>query len=187
MRSLFPTRNIATFLERKNMSGDEVLEFLKRTNGDVFILAEMLKEVSANWLISAGQNGFKFVLSTAHFVTTEAMIKWLLNSKLNTSGAGDSTLTMLDIVNAIHFDVHCDFDETIGMRYIERITEIVPTGDERIYELVDVLKFDKKTHTYHIVNTLSPYTLQCIEEYSTEAEFQRFMLLFHDLGGETKI
>lgn len=178
LRELFPTRDVATFLEREDLPGDKVLEFLKRTNGTVLVLGEMLKEVSANWLISAGQSGFKFVLSTTHSVNTESLIKWLLNAKLNTSGSSNADLAILDIINAIHFDVHCGLDELSGERFIERVTEIVPTGDERLYEIVDILVFDRETHSYVIKHELSRRTLDSIRLYASKEEYQDIESLF---------
>lgn len=178
LRELFPTRDIATFLEREDLPGDKVLEFLKRTNGTVLVLGEMLKEVSANWLISAGQSGFKFVLSTTHSVDTESLIKWLLNAKLNTSGSSNADLAILDIINAIHFDVHCGLDELSGNRFIERVTEIVPTGDERIYETVDILVYDRGTNTYLIKHGLSKRALESIRIYASDKEYQQIESLF---------
>ena len=178
LRNLFPTRDVATFLEREDLPGDKVLEFLKRTNGTVLILGEMLKEVSANWLISAGQSGFKYVLTTTHSKTTESLIKWLLNAKLNTSGSTNADLAILDIINAIHFDVHCGMDEISGNRYIERVTEIVPTDDESLYKIVDILVYDKWKNEYVIKNQLSERTLNEIRQYATDAEYDEVVTLF---------
>lgn len=178
LRELFPTRDIAAFLEREDLPGDKVLEFLKRTNGTVLVLGEMLKEVSANWLISAGQSGFKYVLSTTHSVSTESLIKWLLNAKLNTSGSSNADLAILDIINAIHFDVHCGLDEISGERFIERVTEIVPTGDDRLYQIVDVLSYDRAEHAYHIEHPLSDRTLSGIRTYASDADYLEICRLF---------
>lgn len=178
LRKLFPTRDIATFLEREDLPGDKVLEFLKRTNGTVLVLGEMLKEVSANWLISAGQSGFKYVLSTTHSITTESLIKWLLNAKLNTSGSSNADLAILDIINAIHFDVHCGLDELSGERFIERVTEIVPTGDDRLYQIIDIMVYDRKKHEYVIKNALSKRTLDSIQTYADDEKYHEIVSLF---------
>lgn len=184
LRKHFPTRDIATFLEREDLPGDKVLEFLKRTNGTVLVLGEMLKEVSANWLISAGQSGFRYVLSTTHSITTESLIKWLLNAKLNTSGSSNADLVILDIINAIHFDVHCGLNILSGERFVERVTEIVPTGDDRLYQIVDIMVYDRENKEYIIKNPLSKRTLESIRTYADEEKYVSIASMF---GGTAAI
>lgn len=178
LRNYFPTRNVATFMEKTDIPGDKVLEFLKRTNGTVLVLGELLKEVASNWLISASQSGFKFVLSTHHAVTADALVKWLLNAKLNTSGAGNTELAIEDIVGAIHFNIHCGLNELTGERYVDRVTEIVPTHDESLYITRDIMRFDKEKRCYYYANPLSKRTLLEMKPYMTEEEFKNVKLKF---------
>ncbi|MCI7130097.1 MAG: Flp pilus assembly complex ATPase component TadA [Lachnospiraceae bacterium] len=180
LRELFPDRDIGTFMERTDIPGDKVLEFLKRTNGTVLLLGELLKEVAANWLISAGQSGFKFVMTTGHWNTTESMIKWLLNAKLNTSGSGDADLAMLDIIQALHFDIHCGLDELKGERYLERISEIVPTGDKRLYEIRDILIYDIENKEYRLINSFSDRTWNDFKYYMSDEEIRNLKEMFEN-------
>lgn len=183
LRKLFPDRDVASFMERTDISGEKALEFLKRTNGTVLILGELIKEMASNWLISAAQSGFKFILSTGHWVTTQAMMKWLLNAKMNTSGAGSEALAAADIAEAIHFDIHCGLDELAGERYLERITEIVPTGDGRVYEIRDVMVYDAALREYRFVNDVSERTKKEMGHYLSAEEMDMLQGLFQKAGG----
>lgn len=179
LREAFPTRDVSTFLEKTDLPGDKVLEFLKRTNGTVLLLGELLKERASNWLISACQSGFKFVLSTTHAINTKALIEWLLNAKLNTSGAGDIKLATKNIVNAIHFNVHCGLDEINGERYLEYVDEIVPLeNSETMYEISRIIEYDKENHTYKLCQPLSLRTLNEMYPYIKGEKWEKIIELF---------
>lgn len=125
LRRLYPKRNIVTFKETDSVSGEEGLNFMKKSDGSVTILGEVASSEVANWLISTSQAASLFTLFTHHGKTTRDLILSMRNALLLKGGFHNERVALEQVTEAIHFDIHMKKD-LAGHRYIERITEIVP-------------------------------------------------------------
>ncbi|SFR76937.1 P-loop NTPase family protein [Anaeromicropila populeti] len=124
LRRLYPQRNVVTFRETANISGQEGLDFQKKSDGAVNILGEVASHDVASWLIQISQVASQFTLFTHHAKTTEDLILSLRNSLLQAGGFSNEIVAKEQVINAIRFDVHMK-KELNGHRYIERISEII--------------------------------------------------------------
>lgn len=77
----------------------------------------------------------------------------------------NEALAMKQVVNAINFDVHCGLNEVTGERYIERITEVVPTQGEDIFKTVDIVTFHEKEGKYRINNPISQGAMEEMDRF----------------------
>lgn len=127
LRSLYPERNILSFQETDEISGQDGLDLQKKTDGDVNILGEVATDPVAAWFIQTSQVASEFTLITHHAKTTETLVYALRNSLLKTSAFSNESIAEQQVVSVLEFDIHLrqTYD---GQRYIERITEIVPVN-----------------------------------------------------------
>lgn len=151
LRKIYPNRNIASFRETGSVSGQEGLDFSKKTDGTVSILGEVASlEVSA-WLVQMSQVASLFTLFTHHAKTTSNLITYLRNALLKEGGFRNERAAAEQVTDAVNFDIHMRKDSD-GHRYIERITEIIPRkGNEKefhgladnLFETRDLVVFEK--------------------------------------------
>ncbi|MFW5632766.1 MAG: pilus assembly protein CpaF, partial [Acetivibrio ethanolgignens] len=123
-----PDRNIVTFRETADVSGQEGLDFSKKSDGTVSILGEVASNPICCWLISMAQVASLFTLFTHHAKTTENLVISMRNALLLEGGFHDEKAACRQVTEAIRFDVHMKKGMD-GHRYIEHINEIVPEGD----------------------------------------------------------
>lgn len=128
LRTLYPHRNILTFKETENISGQQGLDIQKKTDGSVNILGEVATDPVAAWMIQMAQVASLFTLFTHHAKTTSDLIYSLRNSLLKCEMFNNEKIAEQQVVSVLDFDIHLSRDYR-GKRYIERITEIVATPE----------------------------------------------------------
>lgn len=140
LREVYPERNILSFRETDYVSGQEGLDIQKKTDGTVNILGEVASAPVAAWMVQMSQTGSLFTLFTHHAKTTDNLIKYMRNALLTSNIFQDERVALEQVTEAVNFDIHLEKDIN-GERYIERITEIIPTDDAAGYELRDIVKY----------------------------------------------
>lgn len=140
LRQVYPDRNILSFRETDYVSGQEGLDIQKKTDGSVNILGEVASGSVAAWMVQMSQTGSLFTLFTHHAKTTDNLIKYMRNSLLTCNIFQNERVALEQVTEAINFDIHLEKDIN-GHRYIERITEIIPTDNQMGYELRDIVKY----------------------------------------------
>lgn len=136
LRSLYPDRNILTFQETDNVSGQEGLDLQKRTDGTVNILGEVATDPVALWLIQTAQVASLFTVFTHHAKTFTDLVYSLRNSLLKEGMFSNESISEYQVVSVLEFDIHLKQNHD-GTRYIERITECVPL-DEQLIEIGEI-------------------------------------------------
>ena len=202
LRRIYPERNIMTFQETANVSGQESLDLQKKTDGVVNILGEVASAPVASWVVQLSQVGTKMTMFTNHAMTTEKLIEYFRNALLSLNQFHDERIAEEQVIDAINFDIHMEKDR-FGNRYISRITEILPIKQQYSMEEYDVetgMKkyFDYMTrrHSYELHDLLvmeqGKYVLK--ERFSeektknilrnlTNEEEQRFTQFLASMGG----
>jgi pilus assembly protein CpaF len=132
LRKIYPFRNILTFKETTNISGQEGLDLQKKTDGTVNILGEVATAEVASWMIQMAQVASLFTLFTHHAKTTENLIYAIRNNLLQTRVFSNEKVAEQQVADVINFDIHLNKTIT-GHRYIERITEIIPLNQYSDY------------------------------------------------------
>ncbi|MEX3624888.1 ATPase, T2SS/T4P/T4SS family [Viridibacillus arvi] len=141
-RSLYPDRNILTFQETDNMSGQDGLDLQKKTDGNVNIVGEAATDAVAAWVIQTGQVASKFTLFTHHAYTAKKLVEALRNSLMKTGMFSNESIAEQQVLSVLGFDVQLRV-QTNGERYIERITEFVPI--EYSLEVQEMAKLNEAT------------------------------------------
>lgn len=175
LRRLYPDRNILTFKELPNISGQEGLDLQKKTDGAVNILGEVATATVANWVIQMAQAASLFTMFTHHAKRTEDLISWMRNALLKEGGFNNEQAAEEQVVRVINFDIH--MGKTVeGHRYIERITEIVPCQGRELYKLKDILIY--RDGSYMLVDKISSNAKNQIFRFLTETEKKEFSVFF---------
>lgn len=128
LRDIYPERNIVTFRETDSISGQEGLDFQKKTDGAVNILGEVAAAPVAGWMIQMGLTASVFTMFTHHAKTTHSLISAMSNALLSENIYQDERAAKRQVADVIRFDIHIGLDGN-GDRRIERVTEIVRCGD----------------------------------------------------------
>lgn len=156
LRKLYPNRNIVTFRETNSTSGQEGLDFQKKTDGTVNILGEVASAPVANWLVQMSMVASLFTLFTHHAKTTRDLVIALRNALLMEGGFQNERIATEQVTDAIHFDIHMKKDKN-GHRYIERITEIVSLREEQnamltgtLFETRELLSFQDGKYVFQL-------------------------------------
>lgn len=194
LRKIYPTRNIISFRETSSVSGQDGLDFMKKSDGNITILGEVATAEVANWLIQLAQVASKTTYCTHHAKTTDALIKWFRNAICRCGGYQNEQIAEEQVVSAINFDIHYKMEK--GHRYIERITEILPVNQKPLsyqieeytreffertlqsntYKLVNIMEFEQGE--YVIKNRFSERAIKEISECLTDEEMIELEKLF---------
>ena len=123
LNKAYPQRNILSLRESPAVSGQEILNTMKKTDGTVLILGEVASHDAANYLVEISQIS-KMTLCSHHAETTEDFVAYLKIAQLRAGGFHNEGLAEYQAAGAVSIDIH--MENRNGHRYISRITEIVP-------------------------------------------------------------
>lgn len=129
LRSLYPDRNILSFQETEDISGQDGLDLQKKTDGAVNILGEVATDPVAAWMIQTAQVASLFTLFTHHAKTAQDLVYALRNSLLKEGMFSNEAIAEQQVVSVLEFNIHLH-QHYDGTRYIERITELIPVSFE---------------------------------------------------------
>ena len=181
LNEVMQDRNIVTFRETDLISGQEALNFIKKTDCDVLIFGETVDPAVAAWKIQASQTGGPFNMETNHAETTEKLLKWYRNALLMCAGFSNELIAMEQVVDALKFDMHMAKTPS-GHFYCERITEIIPVEDDKKpYKLVNIIVFNKKENRYEVTHELSKQMQERILANLHEDEAKDFLSIFEQI------
>lgn len=181
LRKLYPFKNILTFKELPSVSGQEGLDLQKKTDGAVNIMGEVATFEVASWIIQMSQVASLFTMFTHHAKTTEDLVSWMRNALLKECGFTNERIAEEQVVRAINFDIHMNMSID-GHRYIERITEIIPSQREDnssvTYTTKDIIVY--RDGEYKMINKISNRRKREIMHYISDKDKLRFAKLFEE-------
>lgn len=184
LRELYPDRNILSVQETATVTAAELQDALKKSDAALSIVGEVATDIIAARMLQMGQVASIFTIFSHHANRTSDLVHALTNSVVASSGGAATPATVLpQVIDVIKVDVHLDYDVN-GNRYIERITEIrrldsqpyperntnesieeykarldkefyTRTTDRKLFDTVDIVKFDIDTFTYHTADFFS--------------------------------
>lgn len=186
LRVVYPNhKNIVTFKETPNISGQEGLDLAKKTDGDINIMGEVASSSVANWVIQMSQVASLMTMFTHHAKRVRELVTWMRDALLKDGGLSSERAAEEEVVHCINFDVHLaavriPSSEHYGERYIQRITEIIPVedGSERLYTERDIMIFDRQECRYVLKNKFSDRAKEEIFENLTDEEQKEFVEFF---------
>lgn len=140
LRYAYPNRNIVEFYETPSISGQDGLNFQKKTTGTVNIIGEIAEAIAASWWVQTCKVGSRSGAGTHHGQTTPDTITAISDDMIKVNGYSDAKAVERMVADVLDFDIH--MNKVDGKRYCERITEVaaVKTQD---YPYPDLLKCSK--------------------------------------------
>lgn len=188
LRKLYPARNIVSFRETNTITGQEGLDFQKKTDGTVNILGEVASNEVCSWMVQMAQVASNFTVFTHHAKTTKDLLYSFRNALLMKGGFSEERIALEQVVHVIHFDIHMKKAED-GHRYIERITEIrerdfgCNSGSAGMFETRDLILY--RDGGYIIANNLSDDAQNRIMAALNKEEKGEFIGFLRDWRGRT--
>lgn len=183
-QKIYPKMNILSLRETGTVYGQDALDIIKKTDGDVTMIGEIATYEAANWLIETSQVASKSVLGTHHAVTTDDLIDYFRNAALRFGGFKDETIAQRQAIRAINFDIHMVKDRN-GYRYIERITEVIPIesiDSYKSYKTLDIIKFEEDR--YIVANMLSNECINRMKKYLDKGQIESLKMTLNKGKGE---
>lgn len=127
LRYTYPDRNIVAFQETANISAQEGLNLQKKTNGAVNIIGEVANAVQASHIIQTAMVASLFAMFTHHAKTAAGLVEAISNNLLEMGLYKDKKDAVAMASQVLNVD--CHLTNIKGKRYIERITEIIPSSN----------------------------------------------------------
>ena len=163
LNNVYPERNIHMMQERGDFTIYDIITGTKKMDTDILIVGEVNEPKIAGAYVQVAQSGSRMAVTTLHHETTEKLIEYLRNALVSELGINDVKIAEKQVVDILNFDVHMVHDVE-GNFYVERITEIIPGDQGNMYELTDLIRFDKETMSYRFCADISGYTRDKISE-----------------------
>lgn len=129
LRYLYPNRNITSFQETADISTQIGLDTQKKTNGAVNIIGEVATAEAACWIIQTAKVASLFTWASHHAKTARDLITAIRDNLLQLNIFSDSIAAEAAVADVLNLDVHMEKDMDKKIRYVERITEIIPIKD----------------------------------------------------------
>ena len=126
LRYLYPNRNIVAFQETADISTQIGLDTQKKTNGSVNIIGEIATAEAACWIIQTAKVASLFTWGSHHAKTAEDLVTAIRDNLLQLHIFSDATAAEAAVADVINFDAHMEKDVDRKIRFLERLTEIVP-------------------------------------------------------------
>lgn len=125
----YPDRNIVSFQETESIKSQEGLNLQKKTNGSVNIIGEVAEAIQANFVVQTAMVASLFAMFTHHAKTSYDYVMAIANNLLDpVVGIYREKKEAVEMAAKIlHIDMH--LENRKGDRYVERITEIIPTKE----------------------------------------------------------
>lgn len=175
LRRLYPKRNIVSFRETGTISGQEGLDFQKKTDGTVSIVGEVASAKQAALMLQLGQTASLYTMFTHHANSTRNLVWALQNNLLQEGQFSDERTAQRQVVEVVRFHVHL-VRERGGRRRIDYITEIVPLT----YQGEDGCCFEERCllcyhdGSYRLMQHISEDTLRKMQMYIREEELSQY-------------
>lgn len=183
LRDLYPARNVLAVQETPHVSATELQDTLKKTDGAVSIVGEVATDPVAMRMIQMAQVAALFTLFSHHAISTRDLVMAIRNSLVSAGGFSSMETAEKQVLDVLKIDVHMDYTPD-GIRYIDRITEIIPlpqsvpypdynasehdksmgemtreyytrTTDRLSFTTRDILRYNLETNTYEICGWFS--------------------------------
>ena len=130
-RRYYPTRNIQTFQETEAIPAQDGLNLQKKTNGGVNIIGEVAKAIQSFFVKQTTGIASYFTLFTSHHNTPQALVEGFGADFMSIGQAHSIAEANLAAAKVLNIDCHLAFKR--GLRYMERISEIIPLESNRPY------------------------------------------------------
>ncbi|HBJ2623091.1 TPA: Flp pilus assembly complex ATPase component TadA [Clostridium botulinum] len=159
-----PFRNILTIRKTEDINGEQGLDSLKKSNGQITVISESADDQSKAYVIKGALAASEAVYWTDHSVSADELVETHRNAFLNLGLFRDETLAEQQVLRVLQWNMHLENNDVEGYRYIRRLTEFIrvdtneysTNDDEKSYYENTRLYYEKKTNSkkYKAINII---------------------------------
>lgn len=203
IRKMYPRRNIVSFTETDTVSGQQIVNFMKKTDADICLLGEVAEAALAAIGIQMGQVGSRQLIFTHHAGSVPSLIKAFRDNLTLAGGYNNEKIAEETVASVLNFNIHISMN-VYGRRIVERITEIIPRVEEdycvdslqeatnqfyyrmtdrQLFNYKDLVVYDHESLCYKFVGEISQEGCNRIETQLTPEE----RVLFHELLNQMQL
>ena len=124
LRYTYPDRNIVEIQATDNISLQDGIDALKKTNGTVTIEGEIASAIQASHIIQTAKVGSLYTMSTHHAKTPEDLVGGISDNLLQIGLYKEKNDAVRAVAGVANID--CHMAKIKGKRHMTRISEIVP-------------------------------------------------------------
>lgn len=202
LRKIYPERNIATFADTGIITAQDGIELSKKTDGTASIFGEIAQAKVAALAIQMGQVGAAQVIFTHHAKTVVDLIESFRDNMIEAAGYTNEKVVELTVARVLNFQIHLR-KTTDGVRYVERVTMILPkrnepyperlddaqreyfyrSTDRQVFEYFDIIRYENGKYVFK--NNFSPEVIEDMERFLSSEECYQFAQLRQRIDMET--
>lgn len=137
LREMYPNhKNILSVQETNTVPAKDLQDALKKSDAAVSMVGEVATDDIAGRMIQMGMTASLFTIFSHHANTARDLVYTLRNSLAAANGFSNMQTAEKQVLQVVRQDVHLD-STAKGLRYIERITEIIPLDENVPYPEID--------------------------------------------------
>lgn len=125
LQKIYKKRNIVAFRETDDVPGQVGLNLQKKSDGDVNLVGEVAEAEVASWAIQTGQKGSAQTIFTHHAKTAYDLVTSFRDDIIKADKFNNEKIVERTVAQVLNFNIHIARN-VAGVRYIERVTEIIP-------------------------------------------------------------
>jgi pilus assembly protein CpaF len=178
LRRFLPEYNIVTITKTKDITGEQGLDFLKKTNGAVTIIQEAAEDIEVAYVFKVAM----FSVSTIfghHAKSFDMLVRYMRNAALNVGISKTESIAEDQVISILDYNIHLGASVDGEERYIERITECIPVADGKgkQYTAVNIVEYDFKNKEYKFKNRPNDEKIKAIGKKLLEEDKVEFIQL----------
>ena len=130
LRMKMPTRNIMTIKRTGGITGEQGLDSLKKSNGQMTIISEVAEDEVIKYIMKVALAASESIYFTNHSNSADELVSSFVDGLINTGASTNEEKAEVLVLKALDFDIHL-YKSAEGVRCIERITEFVILDDDK--------------------------------------------------------
>lgn len=142
LRELLPDRNILSLQQTPYNSIEDLQDALKKSDGAVTIIGEIATKSLTARFIQLAMVASLFTIASHHAVRSEDLVYAFRNDIVQEGGFSNDRTAEEQVLEVLTTDVHLDY-EADGIRFIDRITEIIKLPSNIPYPELDTGKLNE--------------------------------------------
>lgn len=182
-------KNVVELQYGKEFQPSDITEMFFRFNRDIIIYGEVRSPMEAFEMIKAMLRQARGSLFTFHSSSVRRMIHDLRQLLMQTRYYTEYREAQFDVADAVDIVIQISLDRSTGVRYVNRVSEIIACEQDMSFSVRDLFAYDKENKKY-LVNRegLSGSLVRSCLEYEMSADdVVMFSEMFYIKPGEKNV
>lgn len=211
LRIKMPLRNILTLRETEYLNGENALDSLKKSNGQITVISEAAEDKAKAYVIKGALAASECVYWTDHSISPDEIVQTHRNACINVGVLSDENKAEEQVLSVLQWNNNMINDDVEGYRCLDRITEFIRLDtnkfkddaskeafhenaklyfekktDAKKYKSVNIIEFDKEKKKYVVKNNISKSRIDYMMKRLREPDKLGFAQLLKRIEEELK-